>query len=116
MQQFGINSMLKQGHQHFSGLDEAVMNNIDGMNKMVIDHWDKLFVTNDASTIVNELEVQHPAAKLLVLAAKAQRRKLEMKLTSLYHLLWRDSPEGRGVNQNWTAPERNHQRIHEWDQ
>ncbi|RZC69784.1 hypothetical protein C5167_032932 [Papaver somniferum] len=80
MQQFGINSMLKQGHKHFSGLDEAVMN-IDGckqlstitrtsfgpngMNKMVIDHTDKLFVTNDAATIVNELEVQHPAAKLL---------------------------------------------------
>ncbi len=39
---------------------------------MVINHLDKLFVTNDASTIVNELEVYHPAAKLLVMAAKAQ--------------------------------------------
>lgn len=35
---------------------------------MVINHLDKLFVTNDAATIVNELEVQHPAAKILVLA------------------------------------------------
>ncbi|KAI3946741.1 hypothetical protein MKW98_003304 [Papaver atlanticum] len=92
MQQFGINSMLKQGHKHFSGLDEAVMKNIDGckqlsnitrtslgpngMNKMVIDHRDKLFVTNDAATILNELEVQHPAAKLLVLAAKAQQEEI----------------------------------------
>jgi hypothetical protein len=42
------------------------------MNKMVINHLDKLFVTSDASTIVNELDVFHPAAKLLVMAAKAQ--------------------------------------------
>ncbi|KAI3993870.1 hypothetical protein MKX01_002883 [Papaver californicum] len=89
---YGINSMLKEGHKHFSGLDEAVMKNIDackqlstitrtslgpnGMNKMVINHLDKLFVTNDAATIVNELEVQHPAAKLLVLAGKAQQEEI----------------------------------------
>lgn len=43
---------------------------------MVINHLDKLFVTNDAATIVNELEVQHPAAKLLVLASKAQQEEI----------------------------------------
>ncbi|XP_026400513.1 T-complex protein 1 subunit theta-like [Papaver somniferum] len=43
---------------------------------MVIDHRDKLFVTNDAATILNELEVQRPAAKLLVLAAKAQQEEI----------------------------------------
>lgn len=47
-----------------------------GMNKMVINHLDKLFVTNDAATIVNELEVQHPAAKVLVLAGKAQQEEI----------------------------------------
>jgi chaperonin GroEL (HSP60 family) len=46
------------------------------MNKMVINHLDKLFVTNDAATIVNELEVQHPAAKLLVLASRAQQEEI----------------------------------------
>jgi T-complex protein 1 subunit theta len=46
------------------------------MNKMVINHLDKLFVTSDASTIVQELEVQHPAAKLLVMAAKAQESEI----------------------------------------
>lgn len=46
------------------------------MNKMVINHLDKLFVTNDAATIVNELEVQHPAAKLLVLAGRAQQEEI----------------------------------------
>lgn len=92
MQPYGIQSMLKEGHKHLSGLDEAVIKNIDackqlsaitrtslgpnGMNKMVINHLDKLFVTNDASTIVNELEVQHPAAKILVLAAKAQQEEI----------------------------------------
>ncbi|KAK4432212.1 T-complex protein 1 subunit theta [Sesamum alatum] len=89
---YGIQSMLKEGHRHLSGLDEAVLKNIDacnqlstitrtslgpnGMNKMVINHLDKLFVTNDAATIVNELEVQHPAAKILVLAGKAQQEEI----------------------------------------
>ncbi|KAL4200312.1 hypothetical protein AMTRI_Chr03g149080 [Amborella trichopoda] len=92
MQPYGIQAMLKEGHKHLSGLDEAVLKNIDackqlsaitrtslgpnGMNKMVINHLDKLFVTNDAATIVNELEVQHPAAKILVLASKAQQEEI----------------------------------------
>ncbi|XVF06224.1 hypothetical protein REPUB_Repub06bG0029100 [Reevesia pubescens] len=92
MQNYGIQSMLKEGHKHLSGLDEAVIKNIDackqlstitrtsigpdGMNKMVINHLDKLFVTNDAATIVNELEVQHPAAKILVIAGKAQQEEI----------------------------------------
>ncbi|PUZ45289.1 hypothetical protein GQ55_8G210200 [Panicum hallii var. hallii] len=89
---YGIQSMLKEGHRHLSGLEEAVLKNIDacrelsaitrtslgpnGMNKMVINHLDKLFVTNDAATIVNELEVQHPAAKILVLASRAQQEEI----------------------------------------
>lgn len=92
MQPYGIQSMLKEGHKHLSGLDEAVIKNIDackqlsaitrtslgpnGMNKMVINHLDKLFITNDAATIVNELEVQHPAARILVLASKAQQEEI----------------------------------------
>ncbi|XP_031478270.1 T-complex protein 1 subunit theta [Nymphaea colorata] len=91
-QPYGIQAMLKEGHRHLSGLDEAVLKNIDackqlstitrtslgpnGMNKMVINHLDKLFITNDAATIVNELEVQHPAAKILVLAGKAQQEEI----------------------------------------
>ncbi|XP_047332347.1 T-complex protein 1 subunit theta-like [Impatiens glandulifera] len=92
MQPYGVQSMLKEGHKILSGLDEAVIKNIDacnqlstitrtslgpnGMNKMVINHLDKLFVTNDAATIVNELEVQHPAAKILVLAGKSQQEEI----------------------------------------
>lgn len=74
------------------GLDEAVMRNIEavrelakivrtsmgphGMNKMVINSLEKLFVTNDAATILNELDVFHPAAKLVVLAAQRQEEEL----------------------------------------
>ncbi|KAF8398609.1 hypothetical protein HHK36_017540 [Tetracentron sinense] len=92
MKPYGVQSMLKEGHKHLSGLDQAVLKNIDacnhlstitrtslgpnGMNKMVINHLDKLFVTNDAATIVNELKVQHPAAKILVLAGKAQQEEI----------------------------------------
>lgn len=59
--------------QHYSGLEEAVFRNItackefsktlktaygpQGRNKMVINHLEKLFVTNDAATIIKELEV-----------------------------------------------------------
>lgn len=46
------------------------------MNKMVINYLEKLFVTSDASVIVNELEVQHPAAKLLVMAANSQQQEI----------------------------------------
>ena len=46
------------------------------MNKMVINHLERLFVTSDASTITQELEVQHPAAKLLVMAAQAQQQEI----------------------------------------
>nr|GEV46128.1 T-complex protein 1 subunit theta [Tanacetum cinerariifolium] len=90
--QTGFEGMYKEGHKHLSGLDEAVIKNIDackqlsaitqtsfgpnGMIKMVINHLDKLFVTSDTAAIVNELEIQHPAAKLLVLAGKAQQEEI----------------------------------------
>jgi T-complex protein 1 subunit theta len=85
---FGMQGMLKEGSKHLSGLEEAPFKNIEaakqlstcvrtslgpnGMNKMVINHLEKLFITNDSATIVQELEVQHPAAKMLVLASKMQ--------------------------------------------
>ena len=43
---------------------------------MVINHIEKLFVTNDAATILSELEVQHPAAKMLVLATQQQEQEV----------------------------------------
>ena len=43
-----------------------------GRNKLVINHLGRLFVTSDAATIIREIEVVHPAAKLLVMASQAQ--------------------------------------------
>lgn len=48
----------------------------NGMNKMVINHIEKLFVTSDAATIIKELEVEHPAAKLMVLASEMQEAEV----------------------------------------
>ena len=42
---------------------------------MVINHLEKLFVTNDAATILRELEVEHPAAKILVMASQQQEQE-----------------------------------------
>ncbi|XP_060067722.1 T-complex protein 1 subunit theta-like [Ylistrum balloti] len=88
----GFAQMLKDGAKHYSGLEEAVYRNIDackelakttrsamgplGQNKMVINQLEKLFVTNDAATILRELEVQHPAAKMLVIASHQQEQEV----------------------------------------
>ncbi|XP_015792467.1 T-complex protein 1 subunit theta [Tetranychus urticae] len=82
----GFTSMLKEGAGQLSGVEEAVIRSIEacnefsrtlktsygprGLNKMVINHLEKLYVTNDAATIVQQLDVQHPAAKILVMASQ----------------------------------------------
>ena len=48
----------------------------NGMNKMVINHLEKLFVTNDAATIIRELEVEHPAAKMMILASQMMEQEV----------------------------------------
>lgn len=84
----GLGGMLKEGHKVFEGVQGAVIRNIDaargiagmvqtslgpnGMNKLVVNHLGKIIVTSDCATIMKELEVQHPAAKMLVLAAEMQ--------------------------------------------
>ncbi|KZS20360.1 putative T-complex protein 1 subunit theta [Daphnia magna] len=77
----GFQQMMKEGSRMFQGLEEAVIRNIGackqlaetvqtaygpiGMNKMVINHLGKLFVTNDAATIIRELETTETVADLL---------------------------------------------------
>ncbi|CAL1711712.1 unnamed protein product [Somion occarium] len=84
--------LFKEGYKHISGLEDAVLRNIqavaelsdlvrtsfgpNGRNKLVINHLGKLFVTSDAATIIREIEVVHPAAKLLVMASQAQESEM----------------------------------------
>ncbi|KAJ2711183.1 T-complex protein 1 subunit theta, partial [Coemansia spiralis] len=80
--------LFKEGYKNLQGLEEVILRNIqatkemseitrtsfgpNGRNKMVVNHLEKLFVTNDAATIIRELEVVHPAAKLIVMASQQQ--------------------------------------------
>lgn len=84
----GLSGMLKDGHQSMEGVDAATLRNItaakelsrivstslgpNGMNKLVVNHLEKITVTSDCATIVKELEIEHPAAKMLSLAATMQ--------------------------------------------
>ncbi|TRM86725.1 thermosome subunit, partial [Sulfolobus sp. E3] len=79
--------LFKEGTNRTTGRD-ALRNNIlaartlaemlrtslgpKGLDKMLIDSFGDVTITNDGATVVKDLEIQHPAAKLLVEAAKAQ--------------------------------------------
>ena len=43
-----------------------------GMDKMMVDSMGDVVITNDGVTILKEIEVEHPAAKMLVEVAKTQ--------------------------------------------
>lgn len=92
----GFLSMMKEGTLYFSGLEESVFRNIEacteftnslkssygprGLNKMIINRLEKLFVTSDASTIISELEVNHPAAKLIVQTSQIMEHEVFRQL------------------------------------
>ena len=79
--------ILKEGTQREKGKG-AQMNNImaaraisdavkstlgpKGMDKMLVDSMGDATVTNDGATILKEIDVEHPAAKMIVEVAKAQ--------------------------------------------
>ncbi|ODV92365.1 hypothetical protein CANCADRAFT_85804 [Tortispora caseinolytica NRRL Y-17796] len=80
--------LFKSGYQTQSAEDGAVQRNIlacnevseivrtslgpTGRSKLVVNRIGKVFLSSDAATIVGELEVVHPAAKLLVMASLQQ--------------------------------------------
>ena len=87
----GLQGMLKAGHTHYEGVDEAVAKNIEavkqlatkmstslgphGMKKLVVNHLEKIIVTSDCATMVRELEVVQPAAKMVALGADMQQQE-----------------------------------------
>lgn len=88
----GFSSMMKEGTRYLRGHDEALLRNVEaceelcralkasygpkGLNKLVVNHLDKIFVTSDASTILRELQIEHPAAKILVMASMRQEQEV----------------------------------------
>ena len=87
----GLSGMLKSGHKHLSGPDATIVRNVEaardlsrivstslgpnGMNKLVVNHLEKIIVTSDCAAIVRELEIEHPAAKMLSMASDAQDKE-----------------------------------------
>lgn len=47
-----------------------------GMDKMLVDREGNITVTNDGVTILEEMEIEHPAAKMLVEIAKTQEKEV----------------------------------------
>ena len=43
---------------------------------MIVNHLDKLFVTNDAATMLKEMDIIHPACKVLVLGSDQQQQEI----------------------------------------
>ncbi|MCJ1368823.1 T-complex protein 1 subunit theta [Loxospora ochrophaea] len=84
--------LFKQGYNNYESEDGAVIRNIEacqaiaqtvqsslgpyGRNKIVINHLQKMILTSDAATILRELDVVHPAAKLLVMASQQQEAEM----------------------------------------
>lgn len=85
-------NLFKGGYNNYDSEDGAVLRNIDacraisstvqtslgpyGRNKIVINHLQKMILTSDAATILRELDVVHPAAKLLVMASQQQESEM----------------------------------------
>lgn len=80
--------LFKQGYQSHTSADGVIIKNIEavreissilltsmgpsGRNKIIINQLGRIFITNDAATMLNELEIVHPAVKILIMASKQQ--------------------------------------------
>ena len=83
--------ILPEGYQRTMGRD-AQRNNImaakivsetvrttlgpKGMDKMLVDNMGDVIVTNDGVTILEEMQIEHPAAKMIVEVAKTQESEV----------------------------------------
>ncbi|MBW3019147.1 TCP-1/cpn60 chaperonin family protein [Candidatus Woesearchaeota archaeon] len=47
-----------------------------GMDKMLVDNMNDIIVTNDGVTILEEMQIEHPAAKMIVEVAKTQEEEI----------------------------------------
>ena len=94
----GLPGMLKAGHTHqggggagSGGAESVLLRNVeaardltrivstslgpDGRNKLVVNHLGRIIVTSDCAAIVRELEIEHPAARMIAMASDAQDKE-----------------------------------------
>ncbi|KAG5437843.1 hypothetical protein PCANB_000558 [Pneumocystis canis] len=80
--------LFKEGYRVQQGIDDAIVRNIhaicelsdilrtsygpNGRNKIIVNHLMKTLISSNAATILQELDVVHPAAKIVVMASKQQ--------------------------------------------
>ena len=55
----------------------------EGLDKMLVDDLGDIMITNDGATILRRLDVQHPAAKVLVELAELQDKEVGDGTTSV---------------------------------
>lgn len=81
--------LFKQGYNSYSNADGQINKSINaireihqmcltsmgpcGRNKVIVNHLGKVIVTNDAATMLRELDIVHPAVKVLVMATEQQK-------------------------------------------
>ncbi|AEY95563.1 FACR045Wp [Eremothecium gossypii FDAG1] len=81
--------LFKQGYNSYSNADGQIQKSIAaireihqmcltsmgpcGRNKIIVNHLGKYLITNDAATMLRELEIVHPAVKVLVMATEQQK-------------------------------------------
>ena len=86
--QVPTSGLFKQGYNSYKSEDGVVNRSIaavreissmirtsvgpSGRNKIIVNNLQKIFLTSDASTILRELEIVHPAVKLVVMASQQQ--------------------------------------------
>ncbi len=90
--------ILKEGTERTRGKDaqrnnimavktvsEAIRSSLGpkGMDKMLLDGFSDITITNDGATILKELEVSHPAAKFVIDLAKTQDQEVGDGTTSI---------------------------------
>jgi chaperonin GroEL (HSP60 family) len=55
-----------------------------GMDKMLVDGMGDVTITNDGATILKEIDVQHPAAKMMVEISKATDQEVGDGTTKIF--------------------------------
>lgn len=81
--------LFKQGYNSYSNADGQIIKSIAairelhqmcltsmgpcGRNKIIVNHLGKIIITNDAATMLRELDIVHPAVKVLVMATEQQK-------------------------------------------